>query len=102
MPPGHALYPPDLTKSEIEAYVAAHPEKKAALYSPFTVVRRQNGDLVAHPYHEEFREFVVPAAESLRRAAALSDDAAFAKFLQLRADALLTDDYYESELASLD
>jgi hypothetical protein len=102
MPPGHALYPPDLTKSEIEAYVAAHPEKKAALYSPFTVVRRQNGDLVAHPYHEEFREFVVPAAESLRRAAALSDDAAFAKFLQLRADALLTDDYYESDLAWLD
>jgi hypothetical protein len=102
MPPGHALYPPDLTKSEIEAYVAAHPEKKAALYSPFTVVRRQGGDLVARPYHEEFREFVVPAAASLRRAAALSDDAAFAKFLQLRAEALLTDDYYESDLAWLD
>ena len=41
-------------------------------------------------------------AQALRDAAALSDDAAFANFLRLRADALLTDDYYASDLAWLD
>ena len=42
------------------------------------------------------------AAKALRDAAALSDDPAFAKFLRLRADALLSDDYYASDLAWLD
>ncbi len=40
-----------------------------------------------------------PAAAALREAADLSDDAAFAKFLRLRADALQTDDYFESDIA---
>ena len=54
------------------------------------------------PYHEAYKEFLHPMAESLRDAAALSDDPAFADFLRLRADALLTDDYYASDLAWLD
>ena len=41
-------------------------------------------------------------AKDLRDAAALSDDPAFAKFLNLRADALLSDDYYPSDIAWLD
>ncbi len=102
MPPGHALYPADLTRAQIEAYTAAHPARKAELYSGQTVVYRQGADLIGRPYHEEFHEFVAPAAEALRRAAALSDDAAFASFLRLRADALLSDDYYKSDLAWLD
>src|SRR6202035_2960720 len=50
----------------------------------------------------EYAEFLKPAATALRDAAALSDDPRFAKFLRLRADALLTDDYYQSDLAWLD
>ena len=42
------------------------------------------------------------AAKALREAASLSDDPAFAKFLQLRADAFLSDDYYPSDLAWMD
>ena len=53
-------------------------------------------------YHEEYRDLLRPMAQALRDAAALSDDAAFAGFLRLRADALLTDDYYKSDLAWLD
>ena len=49
-----------------------------------------------------FEEFLKSAARDLREAAALSDDAKFAKFLKLRADALLNDDYYQSDLAWLD
>ncbi|HEY1342263.1 MAG TPA: Zn-dependent hydrolase [Bryobacteraceae bacterium] len=102
MPPGHELYPKDLTRAKIEQYVAQHPNDKAAVYDPFTVVKRQGQRLVGVPYHEEYKEFVQPMAKALRDAAALSDDPAFANFLRLRADALLTDDYYKSDLAWLD
>jgi hypothetical protein len=100
--PGHALYPAGITRKEIEDYVAAHPEKKAEIYNPWTVVKRSGKDLVGVPYHVEYKEFVVPAAKALRDAAALSADKAFANFLRLRANALLTDDYYKSDLSWVD
>lgn len=100
--PGRALYPEGITREEIEAYVANHPEKKAEIYSPFTVVKRQGDDLVGIPYHVEYKPFLEAAAAALRAAADLSPDKAFANFLRLRADALLTDDYYKSDLAWVD
>jgi hypothetical protein len=107
MPPGRGFYPTDMTKQEFDAYVAAHPEQKTALYSSLTVVRNKTpsaagSELIAIPYHVEYREFLEPMAKDLREAAALSDDPAFAKFLRLRADALLTADYYASDIAWLD
>src|SRR6202790_5615012 len=101
-PPGRALYPPGLTRDDIEKYVQQHPDQKAAIYGEFTVVRRKGDALVTIPYHVEFAQFLKPAAAALREAATLSDDPGFAKFLSLRADALLTDDYYQSDLAWLD
>jgi len=100
--PGRALYPAGITRQEIEAYVAKHPEKKAQIYDPHTVVKRQGAQLITVPYHVEYKQWLVPAAAALREAAALSPDKAFAGFLRLRADALLTDDYYKSDLAWLD
>jgi hypothetical protein len=100
--PGHALYPAGITRKQIEDYVAAHPAKKAEIYNPWTVVKRRGRDLVGVPYHVEYKDLVVPAAKALRDAASLSDDKAFANFLRLRADALLTDDYYKSDLAWVD
>src|SRR3984885_492003 len=107
MPPGRGFYPPDMTKQKFDTYVAAHPDQKTALYSPFTVVRTKpkstpGSELIAIPYHVEYREFVEAMAQDLREAATLSDDPAFAKFLRLRAAALLTDDYYASDIAWLD
>jgi hypothetical protein len=101
-PPGRALYPAGITRKEIDDYVAAHPEKKAEIFSPYTVVRRAGNDLVGVPYHVAFKQWIRPAAQALRDAAALSSDRAFANFLRLRADALVTDDYYESDLAWVD
>jgi hypothetical protein len=102
MPPGHALYPADLTRAQVEAFVASNPTKKPAVYDPYTIVRRgpDNG-LVGRMYHDEFKPFVDGAVAALRQAASLSADPAFATFLRLRADALLTDDYYASDLAWL-
>ncbi|HXO28429.1 MAG TPA: Zn-dependent hydrolase [Thermoanaerobaculia bacterium] len=101
-PPGRALYPAGATRQEIDAYIAAHPAARNAIYDEHAVLRREGGKLVAVPYHVAYREFLVPAARALREAAALSGDPAFANFLRLRATALLDDDYYASDLAWLD
>ena len=98
-PPGRGFFPEDMTKLEFDRYVAAHPDQKAALYDPFTIVRRKGSSLEAIPYHVAYREWLDPAVKALREAASLSDDPAFAKFLRLRADALLTDNYFESDIA---
>jgi hypothetical protein len=102
MPPGRGLYPHGLTREQIEQYVKEHPEKKAEIYSATTVVRWHGDQLEGLPYHIAYRSFLEPAAKDLRAAADLSGDPEFAKFLRLRADALLTDDYYQSDLAWVD
>ena len=102
MPPGHALFPQDMTRAQFDTYVATHPAQKNALYNGQTVVVRKGNDLEAIPYHVAYKEFVVPMAQDLRDAASLSPDPAFAKFLTMRADALLTDDYFASDVQWLD
>lgn len=100
--PGRGFYPPGLTRDQIETYVAGHPDKKADLYSATSLVRWHGEQLVGLPYHIAYRSFLEPAAQALREAAQLSADSAFANFLRLRADALLNDDYFQSDLAWLD
>jgi hypothetical protein len=102
MPPGQGFYPADLTLGRVEQYVQQHPEQKAAIYDQFTIVRWHKDKLEAVPYRIAFRAYLEPAADALRAAAQLSDDAAFAKFLRMRADALLTDDYFASDVAWLE
>jgi hypothetical protein len=102
VPPGRGFYPANLTRDQVERYVKQHPEQKAAIYNQFTIVRWHQEELEAVPYHIAFRAFLESAAKALRAAAQLSDDAAFAKFLRLRADALLSDDYFPSDLAWLE
>jgi hypothetical protein len=63
------------------------------------VVRRKDDALEAIPYNIAYKQWVDPAAKALREAADLSDDAAFAKFLRLRANALQSDQYFESDIA---
>src|SRR5882724_5919176 len=92
MPPGRGLYPPGLTRKEIEDYVAAHPQAKGPLLDERTVVVRTGKGLSGVPYHVAYKPYLERAAKALREAAALADDPAFAKFLRLRATALLSDD----------
>ncbi len=101
-PPGRNLYPKGLTRAQIEQYVKQHPDKKNQIYSGFTVVRWKGSELVGIPYSVEYRAPLERAAKALRDAAGLSDDPAFARFLRLRADAFLNDDYYPSDLAWMD
>lgn len=101
-PPGRALYPRNLTAEKIREYVEKHPGQKEALYSPYSVIIPYGADLQAIPYHMIYSQWLKLAADQLRKAAEESPDAQFAAFLKLRADALLSDDYYKSEEAWID
>jgi hypothetical protein len=101
-PAGAAFYPDDLTKEEFEKYVAAHPDQKESLEGLFTVVRRDGTNLVAIPYSSFYRDFLEPAAAKLREAAAITSDANLKRFLTTRADAFLSDNYRESDMAWMD
>jgi hypothetical protein len=99
---GGGLYPPDLTKAELDAYIAKHPDEKTALLSPYTVVRRQGATLNAIPYSTFYARWLEPAAHLLEQAAAITSNPSLKAFLTLRAKAFRTDDYFESELAWMD
>ncbi|MEA2998445.1 MAG: hypothetical protein QOK17_278 [Sphingomonadales bacterium] len=102
LPPGGGVYPADLTKEALDAYLAAHPGEKDALTSPYTVVKRDGDRLVAVPYSVEYRQWLEPAARLLEKAAARTSNASLRRFLTLRAQAFRTNDYYESEMAWMD
>ncbi|HVF25387.1 MAG TPA: hypothetical protein VNA23_05825, partial [Anaerolineales bacterium] len=98
-PLGANFYPSDITRSEFDSAVAKAPEMKSA----FTMIRRdQKGRLVAIPYHEFFKEHIQQAVDSLYQAAELAESPDFQRFLRLRAEALLTDDYRASDFAWMD
>jgi hypothetical protein len=101
-PPGANFYPADLTKKELEDWIAAHPGQKDAMQGLFTVVRRQGGGLVAVPYSVEYREFLEPAAARLREAAAITKNASLRDYLTKLADAFLKDNYRDSDMAWMD
>ncbi len=93
-PAGANFYPADVTREEIEA--ADDPE----LRSLYTMVRRDaTGALTTAPYHQAFAAQVEHVAGKLREAAALAEEPGLRDYLELRAAALLDDDYQASDFA---
>lgn len=102
-PAGANYYPRDMTKAEFEAAVAAGGARADSLKSLYTIVRRDAaGRLYAIPFHSAFAASHQRAAAKLREAAAFADDPGLRRYLELRADALLTDDYQASDFAWMD
>lgn len=102
-PLGAGFYPPDMSKEEFEAFLAAHPDQKEAFTDEFTVIRRdESGALKAIPYSEFYATDLKVAAEELRAAAALSDNESVKRFLESRAAAFLSNDYYASDVDWMD
>jgi hypothetical protein len=96
-PQGANLYPADMTKEEFDA--APLPGKT----DQYSLVRRDAaGALIVVPYHEAFKAELAIAAGHLREAAALAEDAGLKRYLELRAAALLSGEYRESDRAWLD
>lgn len=96
-PAGANFYPVDMSKEEFEQ---ADLPDKASLY---TFIRRNGqGKLMSIPYHEMFPEQVQRVANLLKKAARLAEDPDFARYLNLRAEAMLTDNYQSSDMAWMD
>lgn len=96
-PAGANFYPPDMTKEEFEQ---ADLTDKSSLY---TFLRRdQGGQLKTVAYREQFKSEITRTADLLKEAAKLAEDPGLKKYLLLRSEALLTDDYQESDFAWLD
>ena len=93
-PKGANFYPVDMSKEEFES---ADVPGKRGLYS--MIRRDREGNLISVPYHEFFRSEVEKVAGLLEKAAGLAEDEGFKKYLRLRAEALRTDDYLQSDLA---
>ncbi|MGH9258083.1 MAG: dipeptidyl-peptidase 3 family protein, partial [Vicinamibacterales bacterium] len=100
-PPQGSFYPPDATKEEIEAWIGTLPPvERARATGFFTTIRRgPDGRFAAVPYSLEYQVELGQVATLLREAAALTAQPTLKAFLDARADALLTNDYYASDVA---
>lgn len=101
-PPGAAFYPADLTKEEFQRWVSAHPADRKAFEGLFTVIRRDGRSLIAIPYSREHRNFLESVVSRLRKAASLTSSKSLAAYLTKLSAALLSDDYYDSDVAWMD
>ena len=105
-PKGANFYPEDMTREDFETWVASLPkEEQQEARSFFTVIRWKELDsktFVAIPYSEAYKDDLAQAAKLLKEAAGLTDNASLKNFLNLRADAFLSNDYYASDLAWMD
>jgi hypothetical protein len=102
-PPQANYYPDDMTKEEFQKWVGELPEaeQKQAIGFFHTIRRDSSRRLVTVPYSDEYRDMLAKAAALLREAAALTDNASLKVFLTKRAEAFLSNDYYDSDVAWL-
>ncbi|MCB9057071.1 MAG: peptidase [Calditrichae bacterium] len=101
-PLGANFYPEDMTKEEFEKWITDHPDDRKAFTSEFTVIRRDGASLVAIPYSEYYKEPLSRAAKFLREAAEFADNPTVKRYLETRATAFETNDYFESDMAWMD
>jgi len=95
------FYPSAATKSDIVAWLSSLSEsdRRRALDSFTTIERGQGGRFEVIPYSRHYQDGLRAAAASLREAATLTHEPTLRKYLTLRAQALLDDDYYDSDVA---
>jgi hypothetical protein len=101
-PLGAAFYPEDMTADEFQAAVNARPGQKEAFEGNFTVIRRRPDGLAAVPYSEYYKEPLDRAAGLLRRAGRSTTDPGLARFLESRAAAFGSNDYFKSDMDWMD
>jgi hypothetical protein len=101
-PLGANYYPKDMTKEEFEGWIKDHPEDEKAFTSEFTVIRRDGDKLIAIPYNEYYKDKLTEASKLLKEAAEYADNPTLRKYLETRADAFLSNDYFESDMAWMD
>jgi hypothetical protein len=96
-PKGACFYPADMTKEEFEQL------KDKNKTNQYTVIQR-NADksLKVVWYHEIYKDQLSKASDLLKKAAELAEDPGLKKYFELRSKAILTDDYFASDMAWMD
>ncbi|XP_024985631.1 nudix hydrolase 3-like isoform X2 [Cynara cardunculus var. scolymus] len=110
-PPGANFYPPDMDKMEFELWTKGlSDDEKQDASGFFSVVRRHRdflsnnivssaSDLYSIPYSQEYSAFLAKTAELLHKAGDLTSSPSLKRLLHSKADAFLSNDYYDSDIA---
>nr|XP_018453399.1 PREDICTED: nudix hydrolase 3-like [Raphanus sativus] len=125
-PPGANFYPPDMDKTEFTSWLSSiTEEQKRAATGFFSTIKRRSeanldtslsdhladstkklpdsdSDLYSSPYSEIYRPFLTKASELLHKAGDLVTSLSLKKLLHSKAEAFLSNDYYESDIAWMD
>ncbi|HEU4432161.1 MAG TPA: hypothetical protein VFR51_02110 [Pyrinomonadaceae bacterium] len=103
-PHGANYYPEDMTKEEFNTWVQSLSDADKQKATGFFHLIRRGTDkkLTIVPYSQAYKDLLGPAAKNLREAAALTTNATLKDFLNKRADAFASDDYYASDVAWMD
>ena len=96
-PKGANFYPKDMTKAEFDQL--KDPNKK----NKYTIIQRnEDKSLKVVWFHDAYKDLVTKASDLLKKAAELAEDPGLKKYFGLRSKALLTDDYFDSDMAWMD
>jgi hypothetical protein len=99
-PEGANFYPEGASKADIERWIQSLPEaERARATGFFTVVRRAGNTFTLVPYNLEYQGELTRAASFLREAAQIATEPTLKNFLTKRADAFLSNNYYDSDVA---
>jgi peptidase M49-like protein len=100
-PPQANFYPAGASKADVEAWLKTLPGAEHATAAGFftTIRRGADGKLVAVPYSQEYKDDLARVSALMREAAALTTQPTLKAFLEKRAAALSSNDYYDSDLA---
>ena len=103
-PPQANYYPDDMSKDEFNTWVQTLSDSDKQKATGFFYLIRRGADkqLTMIPYSQAYKEYLEPAARLLREAAALTTNETLKNFLNKRADAFGSDNYYESDVAWMD
>ncbi len=101
---GDELYPRGMTAEQFDEYInTLSEEEKAEFMYPYTVIKEDGkGGYTAVRYHQEYAPYIKKITKLLREAASLSDNKDFASYLNLKANALESDNYFDADVAWVD
>jgi len=92
-PDGANFYPAEMTKADFEKI------KDPLKTSPYSIIRKEGNEYKVIMYSKAYEKELKQISSLLKKASAYADDAGLKKYLELRADALLTDNYQPSDFA---
>jgi hypothetical protein len=101
-PPGAGFYPDDLSQENFLKYINQNPERKEMFEDPYTIISETESSLAAKYYHQVYHEDINQISLYLEKAAALTQNQSLKSYFLKRSQALMSDQYYESDIAWMD